>query len=161
MVQRQWPIGPRKQSEKKADGGWHKWYLMSLIFLVALTIGVQIGIYQGRHLERQAIEAELMQLHQMANSLDKELNTYRQMAEVIRCESDGQHANVWGDGGLAYGVAQFHEATFEELKVKAGMPHLRWKNRKDQIVLLHWSLEHGYGKLWSCYNKLQLAQYTK
>lgn len=78
----------------------------------------------------------------------------KQVIDIIECESAGRY-NVVGDDGVSVGIAQFQKATFEELKRKAKMPWLQWKNPIHQMRLLNWAIDHGYGHLWTCYRKLQ------
>ena len=78
------------------------------------------------------------------------------MGRIVACESSGR-PNVWGDDRTSYGIAQFRKVTFEEMKRKAHMPRLRWKNPADQLTLMSWMLDHGYGKRWTCYRKLMSA----
>ena len=72
---------------------------------------------------------------------------------VIQCESSGKHEGVWGDLNKkypAYGIGQFQERTFCWL---AGLAEkdLNWKSEADQVWLLEWAIENGWGKLWSCF----------
>ena len=78
---------------------------------------------------------------------------HRVVNKIIACESS-HRPHVWGDGGLAYGQAQFHKKTFNWMKHKAGMNGLQWKNNAHQVLLLHWALDNGYGSHWSCFRKL-------
>ena len=74
-------------------------------------------------------------------------------AKVISCESEGRFDAV-GDHGLAYGIAQFHESTFNRMKALSGFYWLNYKNALDQEVLLKWALENGFGREWTCYRNL-------
>ena len=76
------------------------------------------------------------------------------IVDIIECESSGRH-NVYGDKGKSYGLVQFQEATFNEMKKKAGLPRLRWKNPVHQLRLMIWMIDHGYGSRWTCYRKLK------
>ena len=73
------------------------------------------------------------------NDLTTELKVQKEMLKILLCESGFDHDGI-GDGGLARGVAQFHEKTFYSLC-----------NKKDhQLQVLQWAIENGYSKLWSC-----------
>ena len=75
---------------------------------------------------------------------------------VVHCESGGRH-NQWGDLDYTYksfGIAQFQERTFEYLKELAGMEYLEWRSEEDQITLLTWAIENGYGNYWTCYRNI-------
>jgi hypothetical protein len=83
--------------------------------------------------------------------------------KVLQCESSFRN-NVWGDVDTkypSYGIAQFQERTFNWLKELAGRKELNWKNPSDQIWLLRWSIEHGYGHYWTCYRKYLKQQHKK
>lgn len=79
--------------------------------------------------------------------------------DVIDCESTWRHYDdngniLVGDKHLpiqAYGIAQFQIRTFKWLKDLAGRPELNWKVKDDQIWLLRWAIDNGYGDLWTCY----------
>ena len=84
----------------------------------------------------------------------------RIMMRVIACESGWRHDAV-GDDGLSMGIAQFRKETFYEFAVMAkkdGTWPKRWRpewlNPQQQIFLLEWGLDHGYGKRWTCWRKL-------
>jgi hypothetical protein len=83
--------------------------------------------------------------------LEKELQIEREKLSILTCESNIKHTDIWGDNGMSYGIAQFQERTFKELKLKAGKPKLSWKVQADQIWLLDWALRNGYGEYWTCY----------
>jgi len=69
---------------------------------------------------------------------------------VAKCESNLKHEGIYGDGGRAYGLMQFHEPTFEMFKAQAKMPELEYKNRSDQITLAAWAFAHGLSSHWTC-----------
>lgn len=48
----------------------------------------------------------------------------------------------------AYGLFQFHYATFKRYAKLSGHPEYEWKNPDHQIVVAEWMLRHGYGKDW-------------
>jgi hypothetical protein len=83
------------------------------------------------------------------------------MTKIMYCESNLKHINVWGDGGNAYGIAQFHKDTFYEFAhlakkemIKNKMWPANWLNREHQIFLLAWGLDNGYERRWTCYRKI-------
>ena len=79
------------------------------------------------------------------------IEVLKKMHKVIECESNYKH-EVYGDGGKAYGIAQFHKPTFHWLSKKAGLK-LKYRNRGHQILLLKWAIENGKGKYWTCYRR--------
>ena len=82
------------------------------------------------------------------NAMDAKL-----MVDIIECESSGRY-DALGDDGISVGIAQFQEATFNEMKKKARMPRLRWKNPVHQRRLLIWMSDNGYGSRWTCWRKI-------
>jgi len=80
------------------------------------------------------------------------------MVDIIECESGGKYNAVGDDasgpGGLSVGIAQFQKDTFNEMKVLAKMPRLRWKRPIDQLRLMIWMVDNGYAKRWTCYRIL-------
>lgn len=79
--------------------------------------------------------------------------------DVVQCESGWNHYDkngriLEGDKHLeiqVYGIAQFQIRTFKWLKDLARRPELHWRNKDDQIWLLQWAIDNGYGDLWTCY----------
>ena len=89
---------------------------------------------------------------------EKEMGKIKIIAnKVMKCESpDGKH-NIWGDLNYphkAFGIAQFQKRTFVWMSRISGKKHLQWKNKKDQIELLNWAIEKGYGHYWTCFRVL-------
>ena len=76
-----------------------------------------------------------------------------EMMVTLKCESGYRHEGVYGDSGLAYGIAQFHEATFNSFRKTAGMPELEYKDRNDQIHLMAWAFSRGLKRHWTCWTK--------
>ena len=72
--------------------------------------------------------------------------------EIIKCESQWKE-NAVGDGGRAYGLAQFHRPTWDWLTELSGKD-LDYENPSHQIELLTWALENGRAYLWTCARKL-------
>lgn len=81
--------------------------------------------------------------------------------KIMTCESGRHHKGVWGDGGKAYGIAQFHEKTFYRFAKEAHLKNMHWKSRADQIVLLNWALDNGHANSWTCYKMVQGNKLTK
>ncbi len=79
------------------------------------------------------------------------IEVLKKMHKVIECESNYKH-EVYGDGGKAYGIAQFHKPTFYWLSKEAGLK-LKYKDRGHQILLLKWAIENGKGNYWTCYRR--------
>lgn len=74
--------------------------------------------------------------------------------EVVKCESGVRHEGVYGDNGLAYGIAQFHFGTFNLFKKEAGHTEFDYSSASDQIDLFVWALGNGKASHWTCWRKL-------
>ena len=86
----------------------------------------------------------------LANDVPEETIKY-----ILQHESE-YTVEIYGDHGLAYGPAQFHEEAFNRMKknaMKGGKPfyYLKYKNPSDQVTLLGWALKNGYGPEWTTY----------
>ena len=79
------------------------------------------------------------------------------MLATLQCESELKH-DAHGDNGLAYGIAQFHEETFNWFKVEAGMPELDYRSKENQIELMAWAFANDYAPHWSCWRKYKAKQ---
>lgn len=80
------------------------------------------------------------------------------MIATLRCESEFKHDGIYGDNGKAYGIAQFHEATFNEFKDRAEMPGLDYKSMEDQIQLMAWAFANNSAYHWTCWRKYKAKQ---
>jgi hypothetical protein len=72
---------------------------------------------------------------------------YDQLSSVIQCES-AFNSVKYGDKGKAFGVAQFHKATFDEYC--SG----NYYNSIDQLNCMAKMFSTGGAGNWSCFNKL-------
>lgn len=75
-----------------------------------------------------------------------------QLEGVINCES-GWRPTVYGDGGHAYGLLQFHKPTFEMWEKQMG-EDMDYYSSFDQIKMGAWAFSKGYTSHWTCYTKL-------
>lgn len=71
---------------------------------------------------------------------------------VAYCESNYVE-NAHGDSGKAYGVYQFHKATFEMFAKQKG-EKLDYYDTEDNIKLAIWALANDKEHHWSCYRKI-------
>lgn len=94
------------------------------------------------------------------NSVQNTVNYYAQkyrvsgkeMLAVLRCESGLKHEGIYGDHGLAYGIAQFHEATFNSFQSKSGLD-LNYRDQNNQIELMAWAFANNLKSHWTCATK--------
>ena len=61
---------------------------------------------------------------------------------LIKRESGGR-TDAYGDHGKAYGILQFHRATFNSFSKEYGMTYLEYENPQDQIMLADFMLSDG------------------
>ena len=115
--------------------------IKSFIFLAYILLAFPYKIHSSTHILNY--EQEMNKIKIIAN-------------KVIQCESEGRH-NLWGDLNYphhAYGIAQFQKRTFNWMSRISGKKNMQWKNKKDQIELLHWAIEKGHGRYWTCFRIL-------
>jgi hypothetical protein len=80
--------------------------------------------------------------------------------ELISCliehESSGRHDELFGDSGLAYGILQFHEDTFNRYSAKYGL-ELDYKDAESQILLANYMLSDNIANVinWTVYPKCE------
>jgi len=72
--------------------------------------------------------------------------TIKDLFRTINCESGWQH-NVYGDGGRAYSVSQFHRATFNENSLGGEV----YENPHDQIRVMIRMWNNDMHSRWTCY----------
>jgi hypothetical protein len=89
------------------------------------------------------------------------------IVKILKCES-GFRSDVYGDGGKAYGIAQFHKETFYRFAnkakpemQKAGLWPAIYHNANHQVWLLNWAINHGHGSSWTCYTKIKHQERIK
>ena len=71
-----------------------------------------------------------------------------QLLYTIACESSFRHTGVYGDSGLAYGLAQFHKPTFD------GYCNGDYYSAKDQLECMAQMWSAGQQRHWSCWKRL-------
>lgn len=125
-------------------------WIVLLLALLLLATSVAITI-QTHRIER---------LEKLIDQQNKQVKKYRLMSAIIDCESGGKH-DVYGGLGKehpAYGIAQFQERTFYWFAAKMGFEG-QWTSRRDQLKVLSWALDNGYGNHWDCYKKIQKKEF--
>ena len=68
--------------------------------------------------------------------------------KTIQCESGFKHEGLYGDHGLAYGVAQFHLDTF-----KANCPDLDYTDMNDQLNCMAKMFTEHQQHQWTCFHR--------
>jgi len=127
-----------------------------ILMLLILVIGLQIGIWHGRNLERKENIKEInLYLQSEIDALRHELNKREKALEVIGCESNGRHIGVWGDNGKSLGWLQWQYKSFRHIVNEMGKPELRWTDRDHQLEAFLYAIDNGYEHWWTCFsNKL-------
>lgn len=69
--------------------------------------------------------------------------------DTIDCESNWK-ITALGDGGKAYGLAQFHRPTFEMFKQSRGLD-VEYDSAKGQLELMAWAFANDLQHHWTCY----------
>lgn len=82
------------------------------------------------------------------NGVDPKLIT-----RMVECESHGS-SKALGDGGRAFGILQYHKATFERHAKELG-ENLDYYSVYDQIKLGTWAIANGKATEWSSYVAIQ------
>lgn len=111
--------------------------LVGFTYLIGFKAGVNTGYQQGY---ADAIQkTREIQINFVLERMAFYESTYR--------------TKVWGDCDgtrcLAFGLYQFHRATFNWLAHLSANKGLNWKNPEHQRVIASWAIQHGYGHLWS------------
>lgn len=129
----------------------------SLYAVVALSVFIALGLmYRWSYHEgfKQGFVRGTFTGYEFCKDEQKDTAIDTVETNITQCESSGRHENIWGDGGKSYGIAQFHERTFNWMKNLAGHPEYKWKNKADQLALLDWAIRNGYGGHWRhCYTR--------
>jgi len=71
------------------------------------------------------------------------------LVSVAECESNLKHTNIYGDGGAAYGLYQYHKGTFDSFTKSSGLAG-DYKDRESQIQLTAWAFTKGLETHWTC-----------
>jgi hypothetical protein len=125
--------------------------LAAIIILGLFLSGAWCGSLYEREQWRPGVKAMTQEIDRLERTVDNESARVAEMVMIVtNCESSNRHEGIYGDGGKAYGIAQIWEATFHRLARTMGRPELRWKDKRDQLIVLSWAIRNGYGKEWTC-----------
>lgn len=61
--------------------------------------------------------------------------------------------DLYGDKGTSYGICQWHNGRFTNLKKYCKKNNLNWKSLNGQLKFLQYELSHSYKKVWNKLNK--------
>lgn len=76
------------------------------------------------------------------------------LLKTLWCESHFEHEGLYGDNGLAYGIAQFHKPTFLAFEKESGMD-LEYTDKEDQIELAGWAFANEKAWHWVCWKRIK------
>lgn len=85
------------------------------------------------------------------------INEY-QYRMTLKCESGYSHEEVYGDGGRAYGISQFHKPTFDGF-VKTAISQgyafegYDYYDRENQLEVMAWAFKNQLQTHWTCWTK--------
>ncbi len=139
---------------------WCKGFIIALFVTIA-GVAVAYGIVWGWQNAEDRAEANRFKgvvlhhkLERLQQQIQADIKLKEQLYAVIMCESSGRHEGIWGDNGRSYGLTQLQKPTWDYL---SGIARIEgnWKNKQDQIRLLEWAVQNGYGDHWTCYRKLK------
>lgn len=116
---------------------------LSLFLLGAIVVGVILSW------PRQIVVSGLLTVQEELTYVNPAPVISPEVYAIIKCESQWKEDAV-GDGGRAYGLAQFHRPTWDWLVKLSGKKGLDYYEPSHQIELLTWALENGRGYLWTC-----------
>ena len=71
------------------------------------------------------------------------------MLGTVNCESGFKHEGLYGDGGRAYGISQFHRPTFEQF-----CPDLNYDKMQDQLQCMARMFSDDQQSHWTCFTNL-------
>ena len=83
-------------------------------------------------------------------AINKELG--KDFYQTLFCESSLRY-NAVGDGGKAYGVAQYHKPTWDYFNKLRGT-NLNYKNTAHQLEMTAWAFKNKLQGHWTCWNNL-------
>lgn len=123
--------------------------LKILIAGLAIIIGFLLGAQSSRAEAPNVILSD-KPIQEVITHFAKEYNQDPQvLLTVAKCESNFR-GDVYGDGGRAYGVFQFHKPTFEGYEKQYG-EDLDYYSAYDQAKLASWMFSKNGENHWTCF----------
>lgn len=121
--------------------------ILFFIYGVSINVKHEVDVFKENQKFSREVSSRIKKLKQ-------EIYKEKLLHKIVELESNYDHNKV-GDLDYkyqAFGVAQFQERTFNWLSEKANF-NGDLLNANDQIRLLRWSLDNGYGYLWSTFER--------
>ena len=121
---------------------------MSLVLISSLLVNPTKLIAEPLEITPELSLREQIAVYSAQYGTDKEI-----LMKMIECES-GWNESALGDNGRAYGLLQFHKASFDRM-AKAFGEELDYKSSSDQIRLASWAIQNGYAREWTSYRAIK------
>lgn len=134
----------------------------NIIVLLLLCFAIAFYPCKTRSVELQIEETKPLEVIVINKTyIDEKVNQFSDMygidsklvSKVIECESKYDHTNL-GDGGRAFGVMQYHKASFLRHAKLMGEPNLDYYSTYDQIKVGTWALANGHAREWTSYRAI-------
>lgn len=105
-------------------------------------------------------ELEIKEIPISELSINEQINHYATLngiegsliKKIVKCESEFK-TTALGDGGRAYGLMQYHKASFER-HAKLFGEELDYYSSHDQIKLGTFAISKGMGREWTSYRAI-------
>lgn len=121
--------------------------LASMVSFPKSTTSSELQIEPTVTIDKEYIQEKVNQFSNIY-SIDSKL-----VSKVVECESKYDHEQE-GDGGRAFGVMQYHEASFKRHAKLMGEPDLDYYSTYDQIKVGTWALANGHAREWTAYRAI-------
>ncbi len=124
--------------------------LLFVLFIINSSFKL-VYSYQNVIREPALVEEVIVEptLEEIINTVPLEYGVNPKIiSDLAFCESS-HRLSVYGDGGSAYGVMQFHKPTFYEYSKKLGQ-NLNYYSNYDQIKLASYMISQGKSYHWTC-----------
>jgi len=125
--------------------------------LIVAVITLSTLVYAEKRPEPEENVVEVIEILSPSGYVDKYAKQYGVDANILEkvmlCESNGNINVKRGDGGLARGVMQFHEGTFNRYSREVG-EGLSYDSYKDQIQVAAYMFSIGQARQWTTYRAL-------
>lgn len=123
--------------------------IIIVLFLVCSLLGFNPQSTTSAELiiREQSIQQQVEYFSEL-NDIDPKL-----ISKIIQCESQGKE-NALGDGGRAFGIMQYHKASFINHSEIYG-EELDYYSTYDQIKLGTWAIANGRGNEWTAFRAIK------
>lgn len=136
--------------------------IKNIIVLLLLCFAIAFYPYKTRSVELQiqettTLEVTIINKTYIEEKVNQFSNIYnvdpKLVSKIIQCESQFDH-DALGDGGQAFGVMQYHKASFQRHAKLMG-EELDYYSTHDQIKLSVWAIANGHAREWTSFRAIQ------